>query len=87
MIFLGASQWSVVSTRGYPVRGGYGHSASWDPLTKRIYVYGGFVAENPSSSKLSKEIFAYEPYSRTWQVVYFTFMNFFDVFLNLILLV
>ena len=34
-------EWSIKTTTGYPVRGGFGHSSVWDHITNRIYVYGG----------------------------------------------
>ena len=40
-IFSLFQEWSIKTTTGYPVRGGFGHSSVWDHITNRIYVYGG----------------------------------------------
>jgi N-acetylneuraminic acid mutarotase len=56
----------VVPTRGYPVKGGYGHSSCWDAVTQKIYVYGGYVSESASTAVLSNKLYSYDPNSRTW---------------------
>ncbi|GLV41896.1 distracted [Carabus blaptoides fortunei] len=67
--YFGTREWYIVNTRGFPVKGGYGHSASWDPLTRKIYVYGGVVSENESSQVLSNRLYAYEPDTRIWTLL------------------
>ncbi|XP_018329605.1 attractin isoform X2 [Agrilus planipennis] len=64
--YFGTREWFVVTTRGYPVKGGYGHSASWDPLTNKVYVYGGIISESASTQTLSTNLYSYEPDSRMW---------------------
>jgi len=64
--FIGTREWAVIKTKGYPVKGGYGHSAAWDPVTKRILVYGGYVSMSPLQSALSSKLYAYDPYTHTW---------------------
>lgn len=67
MVYVaGTRQWNVVHTRGFPVKGGYGHSSAWDQLTQRIYVYGGFISESPATPLLSNRLYAYEPNKHTW---------------------
>ena len=61
-------EWSVVPTSGYPVRGGFGHSAAWDEITKRIYVYGGYVSTASTSAQLSKELYSYDPITKRWML-------------------
>ena len=61
-------EWSVVPTSGYPVRGGFGHSAVWDAITKRIYVYGGYVSTASTSAQLSKELYSYDPITKRWML-------------------
>ena len=41
----------------YPVKGGFGHSASWDEITKRIYVFGGYVSTASTVASLSDELY------------------------------
>ncbi|XP_063699166.1 attractin-like protein 1 isoform X2 [Culicoides brevitarsis] len=62
-------EWKILQTRGFPVKGGYGHSASYDELTERIYVYGGIVSENESTQMLSTKLFSYDPLTRTWTML------------------
>ncbi|CAH0395554.1 unnamed protein product [Bemisia tabaci] len=66
---FGTRNWTIVKTKGFIVKGGYGHSAAWDPISQKIYVYGGFVSESSSSSYLSKMIYSYEPNTRTWTML------------------
>lgn len=67
--YFGTREWHIVNTQGYPVKGGYGHTASWDPLTNKIYVYGGVVSESESSQYLSKNLYSYEPNARIWTLL------------------
>ncbi|EFA10578.2 Attractin-like protein 1 [Tribolium castaneum] len=64
--YFGTREWHIVATKGYPVKGGYGHTATWDPLTGKIYVYGGVVSENESAQVLSKSLYSYDPNTRVW---------------------
>ena len=43
---FGSREWNVIETKGYPVKGGYGHSAIFDESTKKIFVYGGYISGN-----------------------------------------
>lgn len=63
---FGTRDWKVITMQGYPVKGGYGHSAAWDPLSQRIYVYGGFASESTSASVLSSKLYSFEPSTHTW---------------------
>ncbi|CAG7724473.1 unnamed protein product [Allacma fusca] len=62
---FGSGLWNILTTKGYPVTGSYGHSSSWDPLTQKIYVFGGYRI-GPDSAALSRDLFSYDPLSRTW---------------------
>lgn len=66
---FGTREWNIVDTFGFPVKGGYGHSASWDPLTRKIYVYGGVISESESTQVLSNRLYAYEPDYKTWTLL------------------
>nr|CAD7394403.1 unnamed protein product [Timema cristinae] len=63
---FGTRQWRVVKTRGYPVTGSYGHSSSWDPLSRKIYVVGGYQSAEPAGHQLTNTLYSYDPASRTW---------------------
>ncbi|XP_069690268.1 attractin-like protein 1 isoform X2 [Periplaneta americana] len=66
---FGTRDWKVVTTQGFPVKGGYGHSAAWDPLSQRIYVYGGFVSESTSTPILSNKLYSFEPNTHKWMML------------------
>ena len=59
-------QWAIVTTKGFPVKGTYGHSTVYDSWSKKFYVYGGLVVSMESNQKLSNRIYSYEPISKTW---------------------
>lgn len=61
--------WQIISTRGFPVKGGYGHSADFDPLTSKIYVYGGIVSESENSQIISSNLFSYDPKTKIWKLL------------------
>ena len=66
---FGTREWRIVNTQGYPVKGGYGHSASYDQLTEKIYVYGGIISESESTQLLSNKLYSYEPKTRIWTML------------------
>lgn len=67
--YFGTREWHIVNTGGYPVKGGYGHTATWDPLTEKIYVFGGVVSESESAQYLSRNLYSYEPNDRVWTLL------------------
>ncbi|XP_073969504.1 attractin-like protein dsd isoform X2 [Rhodnius prolixus] len=67
--YFGTREWNIVTTRGFPVKAGYGHSSAWDSLTEKIYVYGGFISESPASPQLSNRLYSYEPDSHIWTLL------------------
>lgn len=66
---LGTREWRVVTTNGFPVKGGYGHSASYDELTEKIYVHGGIISESESQQLLSNKLYSYDPKTHTWTML------------------
>lgn len=52
---------------GALVQGSYGHSSVWDPLTKRIYVYGGYQSESSSTYGLTDSLYSFDPSQRVWR--------------------
>lgn len=67
--YFGTREWHIVATRGYPVKGGYGHTAAWDRLTGKIYVYGGIVSESESTQILSRNLYSYDTDTRIWTLL------------------
>lgn len=61
--------WRIISTNGYPVKGGYGHSADYDSLTNKVYIYGGIVSENENNQIISNNLYSYDPKTRVWKLL------------------
>lgn len=61
--------WKILTTYGYPVKGGYGHSADYDPLTNKVYIYGGIVSENENNQIISNNLYSYDPKTREWKLL------------------
>ena len=64
---FGNKEWSIVPTTGYPVRGGFGHTAIWDDITNRIYVYGGYVSTASTAAQITNNIYSLDPIQKQWQ--------------------
>lgn len=60
--------WSVVQTHGALVKGGFGHSAAYDPDSKMIYVYGGYHSYG-SDSVLVDMLYVYETSRHYWRML------------------
>ncbi|UYV73510.1 ATRN [Cordylochernes scorpioides] len=63
-----SGQWELVATRGAIVKGGYGHSSTYDRVTQRIYVYGGYHSTGTEAA-LTDFIYAYNPWERVWMIL------------------
>lgn len=63
---FGSKEWSVVETDGYPVKGGFGHTAVWDDITQKIYVYGGFISTSSSGAAITDQVYAFDQVKRRW---------------------
>ncbi|KYM99556.1 Putative protein tag-53 [Cyphomyrmex costatus] len=66
---LSTREWQIVKTSGFPVRGRYGHSSAYDPLTNLIYVYGGYMSESQSMHVLSSRLYSYHPNYCEWRLL------------------
>ena len=65
---FGSREWSIISdTTGYPVRGGFGHTSVYDKISKKIYVYGGYVSTQTSSAQVTNDIYSFDPLDKVWQ--------------------
>lgn len=67
--YLGTREWQIVETAGFPVKGGYGHTSAYDPLTNLIYVYGGYVSETQITQVLTSRLYSYHPINREWRLL------------------
>ena len=59
-------EWSILSTSGYPVRGGFGHTSAFDEISNLIYVYGGYVSSSSSSAAISNQLYSYNHIKKLW---------------------
>ena len=72
---FGTREWSIIETNGYPVKGGYGHSAVFDKSNKKIFVYGGYVSLSSTSSQLSNSLYAFDIHASRWELRRPSFSN------------
>ena len=61
-------EWSIIETLGYPVKGGYGHSAVLDDLTNKIYVYGGYRSDSNNAARLSDVLYSFDHSFSRWEL-------------------
>ena len=66
---FGNMEWGIIETRGYPVKGGYGHSAVLDEYTNLIYVYGGYISVSSSVAQLSNNLYSFEHQKGEWTLL------------------
>ena len=66
---FGNKEWGIIETRGYPVKGGDGHSAVLDEFTNLIYVYGGYISMSSSVAQLSNNLFSFEHQKGEWRML------------------
>ncbi len=62
---FGNKEWSIVPTKGYRVRGGFGHSAVYDEVTNLIYVYGGYGTTLTSNAVIN-DLYSFDATARIW---------------------
>lgn len=58
--------WNLVETRGAFVKGGFGHSSTYDYTTKLIYVFGGYHSLGSSDTVLVDLLYGYNPRHKSW---------------------
>lgn len=61
--------WRIIPTKGHPVKGAYGHSADYDPLTNMVYIYGGIISENENNQIVSNNLYSYDPKTHVWRLL------------------
>ena len=66
---FGNKEWGIIETKGYPVKGGYGHSAVLDELTNLIFVYGGYISMSSSVAQLSNSLYSFEHQKGEWKML------------------
>uniref|UniRef100_A0A3B1J5R2 Attractin n=1 Tax=Astyanax mexicanus TaxID=7994 RepID=A0A3B1J5R2_ASTMX len=61
--------WSVQETKGALVHGGYGHSSVYDPLTRFVYIHGGYKAFNSTKYGLATDLYRYDVDRSMWSIL------------------
>nr|XP_021208146.1 attractin-like protein 1 isoform X1 [Bombyx mori] len=65
--YIEENVWSAAPTQGWPARAGFGHSAAWDALSRRVYIHGGLVSESEATQAPSAALFEYDVESRVFK--------------------
>lgn len=58
--------WIIPEIEGANVNPTYGHTATWDPINKVIYVHGGYAS---MIFKVTDTMYRYDPYQRMFTVL------------------
>jgi len=66
---FGNREWAIIETKGYPVKGGYGHSAVLDELTNLIFVYGGYISMSSSVAQLANTLYSFDHLKFEWKLL------------------
>uniref|UniRef100_A0A8D0D1I6 Attractin n=1 Tax=Sander lucioperca TaxID=283035 RepID=A0A8D0D1I6_SANLU len=61
--------WSMVSTDGALVQGGYGHSSVFDPSTRAVYIHGGYKAFSANKYGLAGDLYKFDVDKRKWTIL------------------
>ncbi|XP_069016864.1 attractin [Embiotoca jacksoni] len=66
---IAKNTWSMVSTDGALVQGGYGHSSVFDPGTRAIYIHGGYKAFSANKYGLAGDLYKFDVDKKKWTVL------------------
>ena len=55
-----------MKTTGASVKGSFGHSSTYDHLTRLIYVFGGYESFSHFENVLVDNLYAYDPKRESW---------------------
>merc|ERR550519_288165 len=66
---FGNKEWAIIETKGYPVKGGYGHSAVLDEMSNLIFVYGGYISMSSSVAQLSNSLYSFDHQKGEWKML------------------
>lgn len=68
-LYIDLQFWELIKTTGASVKGGFGHSSTYDHLTRLIYVFGGYHSFNFADNILVDLLYAYDPKKESWFVL------------------
>ncbi|XP_024117961.1 attractin isoform X1 [Oryzias melastigma] len=66
---INRNTWSLVSTEGALVQGGYGHSSVFDPSTRAIYIHGGYKAFSATKYGLAGDLYKLDVDKKKWTIL------------------
>ena len=52
------------------MKGGFGHTSTYDHLSRLIYVFGGYHSLNFADNLLVDLLYAYDPKKESWYELY-----------------
>ncbi|UXI20195.1 cytosol aminopeptidase [Sarcoptes scabiei] len=58
--------WKLVKATGAPVKGGFGHTSTYDHISRLIYVFGGYHSSSFSDNVLVDYLYGYNPKRESW---------------------
>lgn len=60
------NEWKLVKTTGASVKGGFGHTSTYDHITRFIYVFGGYHSSSFADNVLVDFLYSYDPKKESW---------------------
>ena len=66
---LNDERWTSVVTNGALIEGAYGHTTTWDPVSRLCFVHGGFSYIRAGVYGISAALHSYQPDSKTFKVL------------------
>ena len=62
-----------MNTTGAIVKGMFGHSSVYDPVTNKVLVHGGYSSESSAVYFLSDSLFEFDPAKFSWYILYIVY--------------
>lgn len=66
---IDTNEWKLVKTTGASVKGGFGHTSTYDHITRLIYVFGGYHSSSFADNVLVDFLYSYDPKKETWMLL------------------
>jgi len=60
---LADNSWTFVAKKGSSISGRIGHTSTYDPVDKLVYIYGGYNAKHQTN------LYSFDPYSEIWKLI------------------
>nr|XP_027202331.1 attractin-like protein 1 [Dermatophagoides pteronyssinus] len=66
---IDTNEWKLVKTTGASVKGGFGHTSTYDHITRFIYVFGGYHSSSFADNVLVDFLYSYDPKKESWMLL------------------